>query len=140
MKTILAIIAWCVLMLSVFGLIAVLSHRFDVHTAANCPIKAPDSPQETRTVTYRVTAYCAGECCCGAYADGYTASGKPATGMIIAAPPEIPFGTNIYIVGWGIGEVQDRGGAIKGKRLDLLFPTHQQALNWGVKYREIEGL
>lgn len=100
--------------------------------------QAPAAPVQTTTETYRVTAYCPCEICCGRFSDGITASGKPATGMIIAAPPEIPFGTQLYIKGWGWGEVQDRGGAIKGKRLDLLFPTHQLALNWGVKYIEVE--
>ena len=30
--------------------------------------------------------------------------------------------------------VEDRGGAIKDNRLDRFFNTHQEALNWGVKY------
>ena len=29
--------------------------------------------------------------------------------------------------------VLDRGGAIKGQRLDLLFPTHEAAIQWGVR-------
>jgi hypothetical protein len=29
--------------------------------------------------------------------------------------------------------VLDRGGAIKGHRLDVLFPTHEQARAWGVR-------
>ena len=27
--------------------------------------------------------------------------------------------------------VLDRGGAIKGNKLDLLYPTHERALQWG---------
>ena len=57
------------------------------------PIKAVKTPQDGRTAIYRVTAYCAGECCCGRFADGITASGAPAKGKLIAAPKEIPFGT-----------------------------------------------
>lgn len=87
---------------------------------------------------WRVTAYCRGSCCCGKWADGITASGEPAQGKLIAAPKEIPFGTWIDVPGYGIAEVLDRGGSIKGHRLDLLFPTHQEALNWGVKYLRIK--
>ena len=86
---------------------------------------------------YRVTAYCPGECCCGKWADGITASGRRATGLIVAAPPNIPFGTVLDIPGYGWASVEDRGGAIKGMRLDVLFPTHQEALNWGVQYLDV---
>ena len=99
-------------------------------------LKAPVA-QQTDSL-WRVTAYCPCEKCCGAFADGFTASGVPAVGRIIAAPPEIPFGTLIFIEGYGYATVQDRGGAIKGKRLDVLFPTHQEALDWGVKYLRLD--
>ena len=32
-----------------------------------------------------------------------------------------------------IAPVLDRGGAIKGARLDLLYPTHAIARQWGVQ-------
>lgn len=101
------------------------------------PVKASNvtvEPQKTQI--WRITAYCKGSCCCGKWADGITASGKPAQGKLIAAPKEIPFGTWINVPGYGTAEVLDRGGSIKGRRLDLLFPSHQEALNWGVKYLE----
>ena len=91
---------------------------------------------------YRVSAYCPGPCCCGKWADGITASGKPAVGLIVAAPSEIPFGTALIIPGYGVAAVQDRGGVITGDRLDVLFPTHQEALEWGVqelKVRVFDG-
>ena len=87
---------------------------------------------------YRVTAYCPNECCCGKYADGTTASGHKAEGKIVAAPKTIPFGTKVSIPGYGQGIVRDRGGAITEGRLDVLFPTHQEALDWGVKYLEVK--
>ena len=103
------------------------------------PIKAVSSPTSGRSAEiWRITAYCPCKVCCGRFADGITASGAPAKGKLIAAPKEIPFGTWINIEGYGWAEVLDRGGSIKGKRLDLLFPTHQEALNWGVQYLEIE--
>jgi len=47
----------------------------------------------------RVSAYCPCEKCCGVFADGYTASGKPAVGLIVAAPPDISFGTVLRVYG-----------------------------------------
>ena len=88
---------------------------------------------------WKLTAYCPGACCCGAYADGITASGhviKPGD-RFVAAPKNIPFGTMIVIPGYGRVPVLDRGGAIKRGKLDLYFSTHREALNWGVKYFEV---
>ena len=92
------------------------------------------SSNKTHYKTMEVTAYCPCEICCGVWADGITASGinvKNFNGLLIAAPPEYKFGTVMDIPGYGIATVQDRGGAIKGNRLDVFFPTHQEALNWG---------
>ncbi len=33
--------------------------------------------------------------------------------------------------------VLDRGGVIKGHRLDVLFPTHEAAMQWGVRRLEV---
>ncbi len=92
---------------------------------------------------YIVTAYCPCEKCCGEFADGITASGVNLNGFLglcIAAPPEIPFGTIIEIPSYGIAAVADRGGKIKGQRLDVYFPTHQEALDWGVQELKVRIL
>lgn len=107
--------------------------------ALHIPDKAPSvavEPQSTQL--WRITAYCPCSKCCGRFADGITASGAKAEGKLIAAPKEIPFGTWIDIPSYGMAEVLDRGGAIKERRLDLLFSTHQEALIWGVKYLRIK--
>ena len=98
---------------------------------------ASDTSADVRL--YRVTAYCPCEKCCGKWADGYTASGhKIESGdLIVAAPPTFPFGTRIFIPHYGQAVVQDRGGAITGNRLDVLFATHEEALQWGVKYLKV---
>lgn len=64
---------------------------------------------------------------------GITASGKRARhGTIAADARYYPFGTIMYVEGYGYGVVEDRGGDIKGRnRLDLWFPTEQQAMQWG---------
>lgn len=46
------------------------------------------------------------------------ASGTPVNIHMFAAPPTYAFGTKITCPGIGTGTVQDRGGAIKGSRLD----------------------
>ncbi len=96
-----------------------------------------------RTVTMRTTAYSPDARSCGKWADGITASGMSVwtNGMkLAAADPSLPFGTILTVPGYNDGQpipVLDRGGAIKGNRLDLLYPTHDIALQWGVQDLEV---
>lgn len=100
------------------------------------PVKEEPKTHLVSLGVYKITAYCGCAKCCGK-TDGITASGTHVTaGRTIAAPPEIPFGTKISINGH-IYTVEDRGGAIKGKRIDIYFNTHQAALDFGVQYIEI---
>ena len=34
--------------------------------------------------------------------------------------------------------VTDRGGAIKGNKIDIYFDSHAEALAWGVKYLPVK--
>lgn len=87
---------------------------------------------------YKVTAYCACAKCCGGHANGYTASGTKATqGRTVAAPSNLSFGTKLIINGKEY-VVEDRGGAIKGNRIDVYVNSHAEALRWGVKYLPVE--
>lgn len=86
---------------------------------------------------YVITAYCPCVQCCGK-SDGITASGEKAIeGITVAMDKSMPFGTKIYIDGVGERIVQDRGGAIKGNRIDLYFDSHQEALNFGRQTKEV---
>lgn len=98
----------------------------------------PAKPKAEKIINMKVTAYCPCKKCCGKYADGITASGyKIQSGdKFLAADKRYPFGTKMIVPGYADNKpvkVLDRGGAIKGNRLDVFFPTHQEALNWGVK-------
>ena len=63
---------------------------------------------------------------------GVTARGTVAHLGTVAADTKVyPFGTRLLIPGYGTGVVEDVGGAIKGKHIDVWFPSHQTALNWG---------
>jgi len=97
-----------------------------------------------RTMPLIVTAYSHDARSCGDSADNITASGYSVwtNGMRMAAADTsiLPFGTLISVPGYDSGNVVpvlDRGGAIKGHRLDMLYPTHAQARVWGVKQLEI---
>ena len=99
----------------------------------------------SQSVRMNVSAYCPCPKCCGAYSDGYTATNyKIKQGdRFVAAPKNYPFGTKMVIKGYNGGKpviVRDRGGAIKGNKLDLYFDTHQQALEWGRKHIIVEIL
>lgn len=91
-----------------------------------------------KTITMVVTAYSPDERSCGVDADGTTASGYSVwtNGMkLVAADTSVlPFGSLISVPGYddaSVVPVLDRGGAIKGNRLDVLYATHEQAQKWG---------
>ena len=85
--------------------------------------------------TYMVTGYDSCLRCCGK-TDGITASGRPARLGVVAADWEVlPKGTTIKLSCFP-GQtftVLDKGGAIKGRRVDVWFPTHGAALQFGRK-------
>lgn len=113
----------------------------------------PKPPRGIKPVdrTIETTGYCACKKCCnwkrnwygktvvasGAYKGapkkvGITASGlKARKGTIAADTTRYPFGTVMYIPGYGYGRVEDRGSAIKGEKIDLFFKSHKDALRWG---------
>lgn len=58
--------------------------------------------------------------------------GLPADGTIAADTRYYPFGTRMYIPGYGWGTVEDRGGAIRGPgHIDLFFDNYDEAMQWG---------
>lgn len=98
------------------------------------------------TMKMLVTAYSPDAQSCGNQADGITASGYSVwtNGMkLVAADTRVlPFGSLVSIPGYGdeqseIVPVLDRGGKIKGQRLDVLFPTHEVAKKWGARHLEV---
>jgi 3D (Asp-Asp-Asp) domain-containing protein len=97
-----------------------------------------------KAVFMEVTAYCPCRKCCGPEARGITASGRDVShieGRFVAADTALlPFHTKLVIPGYAANmpvEVLDKGGAIKGNRLDVFFPTHEQALQWGRRLVEV---
>jgi len=69
---------------------------------------------------------------------GITADGtKAGKGTIAADASRYPFGTKMYVPGYGWGVVHDRGSAIKGDHIDIFFEDRDDALEWGRRYLDI---
>ena len=54
-------------------------------------------------------------------------------GVIAVDPNVIPYGSKIYVPGYGWGTALDTGGAIKGNVIDIWMPTYNQCIQWGVR-------
>ena len=121
---------------------------------------ADDAPRDPSLVL--VTGYCNCESCCSwkrswfgfgppVYAAGpmkgrpkrvgVTASGTTAKRGTVAADPKVwAFGTRLSIPGYGEGVVEDVGGAIRGRHVDVWFPTHEEARKWGRRWLRVTPL
>jgi 3D (Asp-Asp-Asp) domain-containing protein len=108
-------------------------------------VHSTNTPAARRYVVMNVSAYCNCFKCCGKHPGdngyGITASGQKARlGTIAADWLVCPRDTRLAVPGWGVGTVRDTGGSIKGHRLDLWFPTHEAARNFGRKTLRVEIL
>lgn len=97
-----------------------------------------------RKMWMKVTAYSPDARSCGESADGITATLHHVStneGKLVAADQRLlPYGAMLSIPGYddaNIVPVLDCGGAIKGHRLDVLFPTHEEAMRWGVRHVQV---
>jgi len=104
----------------------------------------PKPRRRTRTMRMLVTAYCPCPKCCGSQSDGITASGKSiyANGsrFVAADTRLLGFNTRLSIPGYYGGapvSVLDRGGKIKGHRLDVFFLSHERAKRWGARWLNV---
>ena len=124
--------------------LAVATIEAGIEDAAEAIVTPQEPSAAFRTIRMEVTAYCACKKCCGPNAQGITASGKLVSyngGKFVAADTRLlPFGTKLQVPGYHNGEtveVIDRGGAIKGNKLDLYFDSHQTALEWGRQWVDV---
>lgn len=81
------------------------------------------------------TASCEG--CSGITATGMNLKANPNAKVISVDPAVIPLGSKVYVEGYGEAIAGDTGGAIKGKRIDVFFPSQQDAINFGVKQLKV---
>ena len=111
------------------------------------PTTAPVKPVRTSLGTYRVTAYCACEKCCGEWAnnrpDGvvYGAAGVELQSGVSCASP-LPFGTVVEVEGLGEYVVQDRTAKWVVEKygenlIDIYFDNHEAACDFGLQHLNV---
>lgn len=91
--------------------------------------------------TFKITFYCPCRKCSGKYGH-HTSSGAYATeGRTIAVDTRvIPYGTKVYIEGFGEFIAEDTGGKwVRGNHIDIFLEDHLTCLDdaHGKKYREV---
>lgn len=71
----------------------------------------------------------------------YTSTGRLAVrdinggySTIAVDPGVIPYGTKLFVEGYGLAIAADTGSAIRGNTIDVYFNTRGEACNWAVKY------
>jgi len=69
---------------------------------------------------------------------GVTASGMMAqVGVVAVDTNVIPFHTQMYIEGYGFAVAGDRGGAIRGYKVDVFFDTREETIQFGRQHLRV---
>lgn len=92
----------------------------------------------------KVTMYAPGDNRSGICADenpDVTSTGRtPGRDFAAVDPRKIPYGTKMYVEGYGYVEAQDTGGALRsyrGYHIDLYADTYEEAMRHGVQYKKV---
>lgn len=118
-----------------------------LYTVLLLMILIPQIEQPQETMIAKVTGYAPLDNISGICADEnptVTSIGHyPSKKYAAADPKKLPYGTKVYVPGYGVVEIGDTGGAMRnyeGVQIDLFFDTYEDAIEWGVQYIEIEIL
>ena len=110
-------------------------------TSASQSSSKPAAQKAAREMTVTSTAYtanCSG--CSGITATGINLKANPNQKVIAVDPNVIPLGTKVHVEGYGTAIAGDTGGAIRGNKIDVFFPSRSEALNWGNRQVKIKIL
>jgi 3D (Asp-Asp-Asp) domain-containing protein len=87
-----------------------------------------------KIITLEASAYYPGPEDTWPWASGTTASGlKAGYGVVAVDPRVIRLKTLLYIEGYGFAIAADKGGGIKGSKIDLCYDTYEEAVRFGRK-------
>ena len=115
---------------SVNGKTGYVSSKYITTTKPSSSSTPASSGSKTYMGNFKLTFYAG---------DSTTASGRtPRVNHTIAADTSVlPMYSQVYIEGWGTYTVEDRGGTIKGKRIDIFVANNSIAKKNGVKYADV---
>lgn len=122
-------------------IVAAINYSPPADTVSQGPIEAPPSEAASTEMVVTATAYtayCTG--CSGTTAYGIDLRANPNQKVIAVDPRIIPLGTKVWVEGYGEAIAGDTGGAIKGNKIDVFIPSHDNAMAWGVKTVKIRLL
>ena len=109
-----------------------------VVTAAVSRNNAPANGKEFYVTATAYTPNCKG--CTGITATGVNVKENADMKLIAVDPSVIPLGSKVWVEGYGYAIAADTGGAIKGKKIDVLVSSKTEAKNWGRKKVRIKVL
>lgn len=88
--------------------------------------------------TFKISHYCACRTCSGKWGHQTSSGATCQEGVTVAVDPRyFPEGAVIRIDGYGERIVQDTGGGIRGRHIDVFYESHQECLDRGIAYREV---
>ena len=97
---------------------------------------APSGGKEFYVSATAYTAECNG--CSGITATGINLKSNPDLKVVAVDPSVIPLGSKVWVEGYGYAVAGDTGGAIKGNKVDLHFPTKDAAYKFGNRQVKIK--
>ncbi|MDL2236263.1 G5 domain-containing protein [Christensenellaceae bacterium OttesenSCG-928-K19] len=103
------------------------------------PIRTPNGDICKFVMTMRTTAYCAACNTGNKTAVGTYPRYTDSFGTIAAKDSKLPYGTWVYIPGYGYGKVEDTGGFPQGT-IDLYIGDYDTCVcgeKWGVRYKDV---
>lgn len=96
----------------------------------------PTGGQEMTMTATAYSADCTG--CSGITRTGINLKADRSLNVIAVDPNVIPLGSTVWVEGYGTAVAGDTGGDIIGNRIDLHYPSHAEAMKFGVRKVKIK--
>lgn len=91
-----------------------------------------EEPEVVKTFKVTATAFTANcKGCSGVTSTGINLKKNPDAKIIAVDPDVIPLGTKVWVEGYGEAIAADKGGSIKGNKIDVFMSSNKEATNWG---------